>query len=94
MEDPVTQARGLSLVRTLPTGESIRTVGPSPRLSATPPAVTRLAGPPGSDLDAILQRLDLGDDLDHLVEVGAVLDELPEGVEFVGRFRPAATPAR
>jgi hypothetical protein len=56
--------------------------------------VTRLAGPPGSDLDAILQRLDLGDDLDHLVEVGAVLDELPEGVEFVGRFRPAATPAR
>ena len=93
MEDPVTRARGLSLVRTLPTGETIRTVGPSPRLSATPAAAARLARPPGSDLDAVLQRLELGDDLDRLVEVGAVLEELPEGVEFVGRFRPAVAPA-
>ena len=93
MEDPLTRARGLSLVRMLPSGEKVRTVGPSARLTETPAQLARLASAPGSDLRVVLERLGLGDEFEHLIEAGAVLDRLPDGVEFVGRFRPAAASA-
>lgn len=88
MEDPATRARGLSLTRSLDSGEPIRTVGPAVRLHATPVRPGRIAGAPGSGLDVVFDRLGITDRKQALVAAGAVLESLPDDAEFIGRFRP------
>jgi hypothetical protein len=65
----------------------VRLVGPSRRLAVTPTRLTRPAGEPGSDTAAVLVAVGRGDQLEELVELGVVLERLPEGAAMVGRFR-------
>lgn len=87
MEAAPAVARGLSLHRTLPGGEPVRTVGPARRLSLTPLAPAPLPGPPGSDAETILAGIGLDGALDGLAARSVVLRELPDA-DFIGRFRP------
>ncbi|MEZ4502982.1 MAG: CoA transferase [Dehalococcoidia bacterium] len=72
MQDPWVQAHGLSVTRAHDTGEEITTVGPPPRLSATPVVVGPPATTPGADGAAILEVLGLSTDLGALVREGAL----------------------
>lgn len=87
MEDASVKARGLSIVREHPKAGPIRLVGPSKRLSLTPPQATFPAGPPGYDSRAVVSTLQLSEPFDALVEKGVVAEGLPEGAAFVGQFR-------
>jgi crotonobetainyl-CoA:carnitine CoA-transferase CaiB-like acyl-CoA transferase len=87
MEDASAKARGLSIVREHPKAGPRRLVGPSRRLSLTPPRATFPAGPPGYDSRAVVNTLQLAEPFDALVEKGVVAEGLPEGVAFVGQFR-------
>jgi crotonobetainyl-CoA:carnitine CoA-transferase CaiB-like acyl-CoA transferase len=92
MDAEVARARGLSLRRTLPGGEPIRTVGPARRLSRTPVLPSAVPGPPGADAAAILDSIGLAGRFGELVGAGAILPELPADADFVGRFRPGPPP--
>jgi crotonobetainyl-CoA:carnitine CoA-transferase CaiB-like acyl-CoA transferase len=94
MDSEVARARGLSLRRTMPGGEPIRTVGPARRLSRTPVQPSAVPGPPGTDAAAVLDGIGLAGRLDELARTGAVLPELPADADFIGRFRPASPPPR
>jgi hypothetical protein len=88
MESELARARGLSLLRTLPSGEPIRTVGPARRLSLTPVSPSPVPGPPGSDAAAVLADIGLAGVLDELVSKSVILPQLPPDADFIGRFRP------
>ena len=89
MDDELTRARGLSVVRSLPGGEPIRTVGLAGRLALTPLAPGPLPGPVGSDYAAVLESAGLSDAMSDLLAKEAVLPELPADAALIGRFRPA-----
>jgi crotonobetainyl-CoA:carnitine CoA-transferase CaiB-like acyl-CoA transferase len=65
----------------------IRTVGPSRRLNATPVRLTSPAPVPGRQSRAVLERFGLSEEADRLIDIGAVRDQLPDGVELFGRPR-------
>jgi crotonobetainyl-CoA:carnitine CoA-transferase CaiB-like acyl-CoA transferase len=88
MDSELARARGLSLLRSLPSGEPIRTVGPARRLSLTPVPPSPVPGPPGSDAAAVLAGIGLAGALDELVEKSVILPQLPPDADFIGRFRP------
>ncbi|MGY4711555.1 CaiB/BaiF CoA transferase family protein [Mycolicibacterium sp. CBM1] len=88
MTSDIAQRRGLSVLHRR-NGGTIRTVGPAPRLSATPIRPVALPGPPGADAPEILRRLGMAGRFDQLVADGVVLPELPADATFVGRFKPA-----
>ena len=88
MDGDIARDRGLSLLRTLPGGEPVRTVGPARRLSRTPVLPSPVPGPPGADARAVLEGIGLAGQWDDLVRKGVVLPELPDGTDFIGRFRP------
>ncbi|MEM9566005.1 MAG: CoA transferase [Actinomycetota bacterium] len=72
MSDPVVVRRGLSVVREHGSIGLLRTSGPGPWLSrsmidAGPPAPS-----PGSDIESVLGDIERADDLDALVEAGAI----------------------
>ena len=71
MNDPWVIEHGLSVTRPHDSGEVITTIGPSPRLSATPATVGRAASTPGADGEAILGELGLASEADRLVASGA-----------------------
>lgn len=71
MADPWVVEHGLSVTRQHDTGEVITTVGPSPRLSGTPPTVGRAAATPGADGEALLHELGLGSHVEALIAGGA-----------------------
>ncbi len=87
MEDANVKARGLSIVREHPKVGPMRMVGPSRRLSLTPPLAAAPVGPPGYDSRAVVSALQPSEPFDVLVEKGVVAEGLPEGVAFVGQFR-------
>jgi crotonobetainyl-CoA:carnitine CoA-transferase CaiB-like acyl-CoA transferase len=88
MDSELARARGLSLLRSLPGGEPIRTIGPAGRLSLTPVSPSPVPGPPGSDAAAVLASIGLADALDELVGKSVILPQLPPDADFIGRFRP------
>jgi crotonobetainyl-CoA:carnitine CoA-transferase CaiB-like acyl-CoA transferase len=88
MESDLTRARGLSLLRSLPSGEPIRTVGPAGRLSLTPVSPSPVPGPPGSDAAAVLAGIGLDGAMEELVKKSVILPQLPPDADFIGRFRP------
>jgi crotonobetainyl-CoA:carnitine CoA-transferase CaiB-like acyl-CoA transferase len=53
----------------------VTTNGPAPRLSRTPPVPGKPAPKPGSDIASVLAGIDRLDDLDRLVQSGAVVVE-------------------
>ncbi|MFV0373863.1 CaiB/BaiF CoA transferase family protein [Microbacterium sp.] len=85
MDDSVVRERGLAIERTHPVIGRITMAGPPARLSRTPAAPTRPAGPPGSDTRAVLTGL--GFDADDFFERGVARDGLPKGATFIGMFR-------
>jgi crotonobetainyl-CoA:carnitine CoA-transferase CaiB-like acyl-CoA transferase len=93
MESDLARARGLSLLRSLPSGEPVRTVGPARRLSLTSLSPSPVPGPPGSAAAAVLAGIGLADALDELVSKSVILPQLPPDADFIGRFRPPPSPA-
>ncbi len=78
MKDPWVEAHGLSVTRSHDTGEMIRTVGPSSRLSRTPVRIGTPAATPGADGMTVLKRLGLTDsDIDALIHADAFHHGLP-----------------
>jgi crotonobetainyl-CoA:carnitine CoA-transferase CaiB-like acyl-CoA transferase len=92
MDGASARTRGVSLTRTQPDGEPIRTVGPARRLLRTPLRPHPVPGPPGSNARRIVADAGLSDHWDDLVATGAVVPELPADAEFVGRFRTPPRP--
>lgn len=72
MEDPWAKAHGLSVERDFPELGRVRTVGPSGRLSWTPPRLTAPAAPPGSHNRDVLAEIGLGDRYEELVATGVL----------------------
>jgi hypothetical protein len=72
MDDPWAEAHGLSVTREHDGLGMVTTIGPSPRLSRTPPVAGRPAPQPGADAASILADIGMLDRLDSLVEAGVV----------------------
>jgi crotonobetainyl-CoA:carnitine CoA-transferase CaiB-like acyl-CoA transferase len=87
MENSIVYERGLSLVEEFPTLGAMRMIGPSGRLSVTPPRPGVPVGPPGAEARRVLTRLGLDAEFEKLVDDHIVYTELPPGVELVGRMR-------
>jgi crotonobetainyl-CoA:carnitine CoA-transferase CaiB-like acyl-CoA transferase len=87
MEDPISKERGLSVVREHPTVGRMRMAGPSARMSATPPRLTKPVGPPGSNTREVMLSLGREADYDDLVESGVIREGLPYDAQMVGLFR-------
>ena len=75
MEDTWAQAHGLSITREHDDLGLITTVGPSPRLSRTPPEPGKPAPRPGSDARAVLAMIGREGDLDRLIAEKVVVME-------------------
>ena len=75
MDNDWARAHGLSVTRDHDGLGPITTIGPSPRLSRTPPEAGRPAPRPGSDAAAILESVGRAGDLDRLVSEGVVVTE-------------------
>ena len=75
MDDPWAQAHGLSVTREHDGLGPVTTIGPSPRLSRTPPAPGRPAPIPGADAASILADIGMLGELDRLVRAGVVVTE-------------------
>ncbi len=75
MEDTWAQAHGLSITREHDDLGPITTVGPSPRLSRTPPEPGKPAPRPGSDARAVLAMIGREGDLDRLIAEKVVVME-------------------
>jgi crotonobetainyl-CoA:carnitine CoA-transferase CaiB-like acyl-CoA transferase len=73
MEDPLSKQRRLSIVTDHPGFGPIRTVGITGKMSLTQPRITRPVPAPGLDTALVLEELGLGDQVDGLVERGAVM---------------------
>lgn len=87
MERPESKALGLSIVRTLPDGQQIRTVAPADRLSRTPVVVGALVNPAGGDGRDVLAAIGRAEDFDALVAEGVLAAELPPDADMIGRFQ-------
>ncbi|HWI74335.1 MAG TPA: CoA transferase [Baekduia sp.] len=87
MERPEARERGLSVVRSLPDGKQIRTIGPPARLSRTPARIGVLVKEPGGDGRAVLGGVGRAKDFDTLVARGVMAAELPPGIDMIGRFQ-------
>ena len=72
MDDPWVQSHGLSITRDHEGWGPITTTGPAPRMSRTPVRPGHVASKPGSDAHEILAEIGMADELDRLVETGAV----------------------
>jgi crotonobetainyl-CoA:carnitine CoA-transferase CaiB-like acyl-CoA transferase len=72
MDDPWAQAHGLSVTREHDGLGMVTTIGPSPRLSRTPPVPGRPAPQPGADAASILADIGMLERLDALVKAGVV----------------------
>lgn len=75
MEDPWVVNRGLSITREHDGLGPVTTIGPSPKLSRTPAVPGRPAPIPGTHAAAILADIGMLDDLDRLVQAGAIVTE-------------------
>ena len=75
MDDPWAEAHGLSVTREHDGLGPVTTIGPSPRLSRTPPVPGRPAPIPGSDAASILADIGMLGELDRLVKDGVVVVE-------------------
>lgn len=75
MDDPWAAAHGLSVTRDHDGLGPVTTIGPSPRLSRTPPVPGRPAPTPGADAVSILAGIGMLGDLDRLVREGVVVTE-------------------
>jgi crotonobetainyl-CoA:carnitine CoA-transferase CaiB-like acyl-CoA transferase len=73
MDDPWAQSHGLSITRDHDGQGPVTTIGPSPRLSRTPPVPGRPAPIPGTDAASILADIGMSGDLDRLVKAGVVV---------------------
>lgn len=76
MADPLSQARGLSIVRDHPGIGPVRSIGPGPRMTRTPVRPGRAVGLPGADTAAVLAELGLADRYPQLLAGGAVAERL------------------
>jgi len=72
MDNPWAEAHGLSVTREHDGLGPVTTIGPSPRLSRTPPVPGRPAPQPGADAASILADIGMLDRLDSLVQSGVV----------------------
>jgi crotonobetainyl-CoA:carnitine CoA-transferase CaiB-like acyl-CoA transferase len=75
MDDPWAVSHGLSITREHDGLGPVTTIGPSPRLSRTPPVPGRPAPIPGADAASILAEIGMLGDLDRLVSAGVVVTE-------------------
>lgn len=76
MGDPLSQARGLSIVRDHPGIGAVRSIGPGARMTGTPVRPGRAVGLPGADTAAVLAELGLAGRYPQLLAAGAVADRL------------------
>jgi len=75
MDHPWAISHGLSITREHDGLGPVTTIGPSPRLSRTPPAPGRPAPIPGADAASILADIGMLGELDRLVRAGVVVTE-------------------
>jgi crotonobetainyl-CoA:carnitine CoA-transferase CaiB-like acyl-CoA transferase len=89
MDDPATIARGLSLIKNLPGAGRTRVLGPSRRLSVTPPRATAACTSPGADAQSVLAQIGCAPLLPELTAQRVIYEGLADGVALVGRVRAA-----
>jgi hypothetical protein len=75
MDNPWAEAHGLSITREHDGLGPVTTIGPSPRLSRTPPVPGRPAPIPGADAASILADIGMRGELERLVTAGIVVTE-------------------
>lgn len=75
MTDPWAREHGLSVTREHDGIGLMTHIGPSPRLSRTPPQPGRPTPPPGADAASILEEIGRAGDLDRLVQSGIIVTE-------------------
>jgi crotonobetainyl-CoA:carnitine CoA-transferase CaiB-like acyl-CoA transferase len=84
MDDPVTVAQGLSVVRDHRGAGAVRAPGVAPRLSLTPARLAAPAPLPGWDGREVLALAGLtAEQADALIAKGVVLEEMPGGLDAV-----------
>jgi crotonobetainyl-CoA:carnitine CoA-transferase CaiB-like acyl-CoA transferase len=81
MSDPWARANGLAQEVDFPEAGVGLQVGPAPRMSLTPMKLGVPVGPPGSDTERVLQDIGLGNELQALIDAGAVAVEQQEPAE-------------
>jgi crotonobetainyl-CoA:carnitine CoA-transferase CaiB-like acyl-CoA transferase len=75
MDSEWAKQHGLSVTREHDDLGPVTTVGPSPRLSRTPPEPGKPAPRPGSDARHVLAAIGRADDIDRLIAAGVVVTE-------------------